>query len=247
MDEASGDDDVGDQPIGGDQSFPDVIDSRFYLDRTSNWIWGTHRGHSVKELLSYSFPDAVSRSLEFRVNVVGGVVICSEPQTYPDLEFSMSGPWKVAAGVHPKHYREFPVVKGLALQQLLSHPKVVALGNMGLDRTFPADEWVPQEEVFVEMLRLARVDQPIVIHLRGVTGDRYGLDVTGACLLLMKEICKSQQNDHVHCFMGTARLKRVAEEIPKQLFWSHRRSPQLRPEALERTTCHPTSQIIVGV
>ena len=41
--------------------------------------------------------------------------------------------------------------------------------------------------------------------------------------------------------------KRVAAEIQKQLFWSHRRIPQLRQEATGRTTRHPKSQIIVEV
>ena len=49
----------------------------------------------------------------------------------------------------------------------------------------PVSEWSDQEEVFARMLRLARVNQPIVIHLRGVKHDRYGLDVNGACLMLV--------------------------------------------------------------
>ena len=243
VDEASG---VEDQPLGGDQILPEVIDSHFHLDRTSNWIWSTHRGHSVEKLLSYSFSDAVSQPPEFRVNVVGGVIICSEPRTYPDPEFSMSGPWKVAAGVHPKHYRKFTVAKGLALQRLLSHPKVVALGEVGLDRTIPVDEWAPQEKVFVKMLRIARVDQPIVIHLREVAGDRYGLDVTGACLLLMEEICQPQQKVHVHCFMGTARLVNAwLRKFPNSYFGVTAAVRNFDPRQLEGLRAIPQARLLL--
>ena len=98
------------------------------------------------------------------------------------------------------------------------------------------------------MIRLAQFDQPIVIHLQEVTGDRYGLDVTCACLLLMKEIYHVPAKGPCQLSYGNRPVsKRVAVEIQKRLFWSHRRSPQLRPEATGRTTRHPKSQIIVGV
>ena len=221
VDEAGPDDEVVNQlpESSEDINLPQVFDSHFYLDLASHKIWKTDRGHTVEELLSFSFSDSVSRPPEHRVDVVGGIIVHSDPKSYPEVNFNIFGPWRVAVGVHPKLYKEYTMSNGIILQQLLGHPKVVALGDCGLDRTIPVDEWPAQDEVFVKMLRLARVDQPIVLHLRGVKGDRYGLDVTGACLLLMEEYCQPQQKVHVHCFMGRANQVRAwLQKFPNSYF-----------------------------
>ena len=36
----------------------------------------------------------------------------------------------------------------MRLQQLLGHPKVVALGEIGMDLTIPMAKWSRQDEVF---------------------------------------------------------------------------------------------------
>ena len=204
IDETHSEDDVEDTPTEEPAkcTLPQVFDSHFHLDRSSQRIWRTTVGHTVEDLLAYSYSSGVSYKPEIEVEVVGGIIVHSEPRTYPEVNFTLEGPWRVAVGVHPLHYRELTNAKLMTLQRLLGHPKVVALGECGLDRTLPVSEWSDQEEVFARMLRLARVNQPIVIHLRGVKHDRYGLDVNGACLMLMEEYCKLEQHIHLHCFMG---------------------------------------------
>ena len=130
----------------------------------------------------------------------------SEPQNYPPVDFSMRGPWMVAVGVHPKHYDTLTVERSMVLNQLLSHPKVVALGECGLDRTIPPSKWIRQDEVFKRMLNLARPNQPLILHLRGPKGDNYGLDVNARCRDLMETRCDQNQKIHVHCFKGTEEM-----------------------------------------
>lgn len=185
---------------------PKVFDSHFHLDRTSKKIWNTETGHTVEDLLAYSSSRAVEHKPFARVNVVGGVVVFSEPKNYPAKDFKMKGPWMVAVGVHPKHYDTLTVERSIILNQLLSHPKVVALGECGLDRTIPASKWLPQDEVFKRMLNLARPHQPLILHLRGPQGDNYGLDVHSRCRELMENRCDRNQKIHVHCFKGTQEM-----------------------------------------
>ena len=116
---------------------------------------------------------------------MGGILVYSEPKSYPEVNFTIQGPWKVAIGVHPKHYDTLTVEKTMILQQILDHPKVVALGECGLDRTINPSQWCRQEEVFVRLLKLCRIEKPLVLHLRGTKGDLYSSDVHGRCLMLI--------------------------------------------------------------
>lgn len=77
-----------------------------------------------------------------------------------------------AVGWHPVHainYKE----KHLAwLDRLSKHPKVVALGEMGLDYHWDKSPKDVQEDVFRQQIRLAkRLNMPIIIHNRKATDD----------------------------------------------------------------------------
>ena len=133
----------------------------------------------------------------------------SEPETYPAEDFVMQGPWHVAVGVHPRHILEFNERKEKVFKQLLEHPKVVAMGECGLDQTLGFQFWEKQEEVFLKMLRLVKVGQPLILHLRGAREDLYGSDVNARCQVLLEEHCDPQQNIHVHCCMGKADVLRA--------------------------------------
>lgn len=59
-------------------------------------------------------------------------------------------------GVHPKHIEEFSSDRFLHMEELLNRPHVVALGEVGLDRTVPGKLWIRQEEVLCQVLTLSR-------------------------------------------------------------------------------------------
>lgn len=74
-----------------------------------------------------------------------------------------------APGVHPQAAAGFGASELGALRRLLQSPKVVALGEVGLDRQV-GTPWQTQEEVFVQMIRLAReAGKPLLIHARRST------------------------------------------------------------------------------
>ena len=185
---------------------PKVYDSHFHLDRSSKAIWNREVGHTVEDLIEYRYSNEVSYKPSVHVQVAGGVIVYSEPRNYPDPDFQIKGPWKVAVGVHPKHFETLTVERHMRLQQLLGHPKVVALGEIGMDRTIPMAKWSRQDEVFKRMLQIAKIDQPLVIHLRGTKGDESGIDIHGRCLMMMEVVCNRQQKIHVHCFKGSVEV-----------------------------------------
>ena len=71
-----------------------------------------------------------------------------------------------APGVHPMSADRYRPEHGTELRKLLAGPRVVAVGEVGLDRQADVS-WAVQEQVFVEMVRLAReTDKALLIHAR---------------------------------------------------------------------------------
>ena len=71
-----------------------------------------------------------------------------------------------APGIHPMSADQYRPEIAAELRNLLAHPRVVAVGEVGLDRQADVPRPV-QEDVFFAMVRLAReMDKPLLIHAR---------------------------------------------------------------------------------
>ena len=78
------------------------------------------------------------------------------------------------AGYHP-HESKFALHNYLdKISQLLKHPKVVAIGEIGLDYYYEHSDKKTQVKIFREQLELAKdLDVPVVIHNRESDNDLY--------------------------------------------------------------------------
>ena len=106
-----------------------------------------------------------------------------------------------AVGVHPENLEGLPDDMLTQLAALTGHPKVVAIGETGLDyhRDIPREE---QRRVFEEQLRLSlELKMPIVVHDREAHGDVFDL------------LRKYRPNALVHCFSGSVELMREAVRL----------------------------------
>lgn len=76
------------------------------------------------------------------------------------------------AGVHPHDAKDAPPDFITQLEELLDHPKMVAVGEMGLDFYRNISAAKIQERVFRAQLELAQsIDKPIIFHNRDADGD----------------------------------------------------------------------------
>lgn len=81
------------------------------------------------------------------------------------------------------------------IEQLCSHRKVVAIGEIGLDYHWDTSPKDVQERVFREQIRLARkVGKPIVIHNRDAHED---------IVRILKEEKADEIGGVMHCFSGS--------------------------------------------
>ncbi len=103
-----------------------------------------------------------------------------------------------AVGIHPECAADLPEDWLEQVEALLSHPKIVAVGEIGLD--YHWEDACPRErqkEVFLAQLELAKKHGlPVVIHDREAHGD------------MMEILRKYKPKGVVHCFSGSVELAR---------------------------------------
>jgi TatD DNase family protein len=101
-----------------------------------------------------------------------------------------------AVGWHPTDAADMKLEEDLAwIEQLCGHPKVVAIGEIGLDYFWDTSPKELQHTVFREQIRLARrLNKPIVIHNRDAHED---------IIRLLKEEKASEVGGIMHCFSGS--------------------------------------------
>ena len=103
-----------------------------------------------------------------------------------------------AAGIHPECVKDAPAGALAQVEALLDRPKVVAVGEIGLDYHF--EDNAPrgvQKEWFGRQLELAnRHGLPVIIHDRDAHGD------------VMELLRKHRPKGVVHCFSGSVEMAR---------------------------------------
>jgi TatD DNase family protein len=95
----------------------------------------------------------------------------------PDLEAGIRladtfEPVYATAGIHPQYALKAEPEHFRRLAELLTHPKCVALGEIGLDYYWKPFDAGRQQSVFIEQMRIALdARKPIVIHTRDAWED----------------------------------------------------------------------------
>lgn len=115
-----------------------------------------------------------------------------------------------AIGVHPSDIKTMDEELFSWMGQQLSHPKVVAVGEIGLDYYWDKEEEVQklQRDWFVRQLELAKeADLPVIIHSREAAADT---------LEIMKQEHKKNSRGVIHCFSYS---KEVAREYVKMGYY----------------------------
>lgn len=111
-------------------------------------------------------------------------------------------------GWHPVDAIDMTEEDLLWIEELAGHPKVVALGEMGLDYHWDKSPKEIQKEVFRKQIRLAKkVKLPIVIHNREATAD---------IVEILQEEGAAEVGGIMHCFSGSPE---VAKECLKMNFY----------------------------
>lgn len=112
-----------------------------------------------------------------------------------------------AVGVHPHDAKRFDAALEERLRRLITHPKVLAWGEIGLDYYYDNSPRDVQRRAFIRQLELAReYDAPVILHIRDADAD-------------MTAILREYWSDRgaragiFHCFSGSHALMEFGVEL----------------------------------
>lgn len=139
---------------------------------------------------------AVQQGLNYIINVGHDM-----ESSLRSLELAEKYPFIYATvGVHPHDAKDVPGDYLKQLKKLTEHPKVIAVGEIGLDYYYDLSPREVQKEVFVAQLNLAKtVNLPVVIHLRDAYGD---------FLDIMSKEKLEPISGVMHCYSGSLEVAR---------------------------------------
>jgi TatD DNase family protein len=109
-------------------------------------------------------------------------------------------------GVHPHEADAHPDLGAAALVEAAAHPRVIAIGECGLDYYYDKSDRAAQRERFGAHIEAARqTGLPLVVHTRDAEDD--------TAEILTREVGKGGVSGVLHCFTGSAELARTALDL----------------------------------
>lgn len=148
-------------------------------------------------------------------------------------------------GIHPEEVEKMGKDDLKIIEDLAQNPKVVAIGEIGLDYYWRDDNKDRQKEIFIKQLDLARrLNKAVVIHTREVGNDAYeilkdysDLKVQIHCFQEDTEMLEKYMNLGFYISIGGVvtfstgeNEKRAASLVPLERLMLETDSPYLTPE-----------------
>lgn len=113
-----------------------------------------------------------------------------------------------AIGIHPEEINSYNQNSVELIKKYLKHPKVVAVGEIGLDYYWDKSQIERQKEIFEEQIYIAKeANKPIIVHDREAHLDSFEI---------LKKTNANEVGVVMHCFSGSPEF---AMECVKEGFY----------------------------
>ncbi|WP_170607933.1 TatD family hydrolase [Ruegeria arenilitoris] len=150
--------------------------------------------------------EVISRAVE--AGVTRMVTICTKLQNEPKVRSIAEAHAQIfyAAGTHPMSAAEEPLVSVDELVEISHHPKMVGIGESGLDYHYTADSAAVQKQSLrIHIAAAQRTGLPLIIHSRDADDDM--------ARILSEEFRNAPYTCVMHCFSSTASLAKTALDL----------------------------------
>ena len=169
-----------------------LIDSHCHLDRLTLDKYGG----SLDLAIDAAWDAGVKKILCIGLDLEHADQVVALAETYSHVYASV--------GVHPLEDKS----RNPSIEELLnyaSHKKIIAIGEIGLDYYYSADNKVVQQERFVLQLKAAsQADLPVIIHTRSARYDT---------LELIRSHCCLDRAGVLHCFTESWEMAKAAMDM----------------------------------
>lgn len=109
-------------------------------------------------------------------------------------------------GIHPHEADNHPDLGSAALIEAANHPRVIAIGECGLDYFYDKSDRSAQRERFAAHIEAARkTSLPLVVHTRDAEDD--------TAAMLSEAVAEGGVTGVLHCFTGSRALAEKALEL----------------------------------
>jgi len=111
-----------------------------------------------------------------------------------------------SVGVHPHEADAHPDLGAAALVEASNHPRVIAIGECGLDYYYDESDRAAQRERFQAHIEASReTGLPLIVHTRDAEDD--------TAEILIREVGKGGVTGVLHCFTGRQKLADIALDL----------------------------------
>ena len=169
---------------------PLLVDSHAHLD-------GRQFTHDLDETIARATTNGISHILTIGCDLESSKDSIAVAEKYDNIF--------AAVGVHPHDATEINGDTLEKLRSMLTHPKVVALGEIGLDYYRDRSPREIQRSAFRQQIRLAKdMGKPIIVHDREAHSE---------VIQILKEENGAQVGGVLHCFSGDLKMAKQCLEL----------------------------------
>jgi TatD DNase family protein len=155
---------------------------------THSHLTFNHLTDNVDEILQRSREAGVTSWITVGTDPEQNVKVVELAEKYDNLY--------AAVGIHPHEAKDVTTDTMIHLIKLAEHPKVVAIGETGLDYHYDHSPRDDQKSVFTNHLQIAsELKLPVIIHSREAFDDT---------IEIVDEFTSKIEKNVFHCFTGTA-------------------------------------------
>jgi len=142
-----------------------------------------------------------------------------------------------SVGVHPHEAKLWDERSRERLKALAARPRVVAIGETGLDHYYDHSPRDVQRRVFEEQLELAKeLDRPVVLHIR---------DAHEEALAVIREHAGPKLRGVAHCFSGDAKTALRYNELAFSIAVGGLATFKSAPEVLGAAVAVPLERLLL--
>jgi TatD DNase family protein len=153
-----------------------------------------------------NLPQVIARAAE--AGVTRMVTICTKLKSLPAVQAIAQAhdPVFFAAGTHPMSVATEPLVTVEQLIALTAHPKMVGIGETGLDYHYTAESAeIQQQSLRIHIAAARETGLPLIIHARDADDDM--------AHILREEHQNGAYGCVMHCFSSSAALAHAALDL----------------------------------